>query len=329
MKSDEQFLNHSLKQLRIRQFWTQKGHSVSFAFYFRYFLTVVICSPFWVGLLFHFIVVIKGTNHVKTQPIKNCFVDDLDVDLSGDVSVLTSIVGVHFMSISIVWKHKEISDLFDALTAPTEFGKPDDFEKNVRKLNLYSKSYDFYCLTGVFVYIFIKHREIPHCLRNNEEKGLQEICGLLTPTWTPFDMNFNRFPYRQFLLTMQTISVFVLICGGAVISFTTFEIASVIVLKMKHLRKLLRSVFDDPKDMVWWRNLDHCIRYHRHIISLQELFDMQFKYPNGSYVVVVGVVIAGLANQYMKVRSFTIGVPKSRFLGKQFRRDHSPRWMGF
>ncbi|KAJ3642123.1 hypothetical protein Zmor_024934 [Zophobas morio] len=289
MKSEERFLNHSLKQLRIRQFWTQKGHSVSFAFYFRYFLTVIICSPFWLGLLVHFIIVIR---------------DDLDVNLSGDVSVLTSIVGLHFMSFSIVWKHKKIADLFNALTAPTEFGKPDNFEQTIRKLNLYSKSYASYCISGMFVYAFIKHQEVPQCLRNNEEKGLQEVCGAMTPTWTPFDINFNRFPNRQFLLVVQLISVFVIICGGAAVSFTTFEIATVIVLKMKHLRTLLRHAFDDPKNVVWWKNIDCCIKYHRHIIKLQELFDMQYKYPNGSYVLIVGVVIAGLANQYMKEKNF-------------------------
>ncbi|KAJ3642127.1 hypothetical protein Zmor_024936 [Zophobas morio] len=289
MKGDDKFLNHSLKQLRIRQFWTQKGHPVSFAFYFRYFLSVVICSPFWVGLLLHFITVIK---------------DDLDVNLSGDVSNLTSVIGLHFMSFSIVWRHKKIADLIDALTASTEFGKPDNFDKTVRKLNLYSKSYACYCVSGTFIYALLRTQEIPRCLRNNEEKGLHEVCGTMIPTWTPFDINFNRFPNRQLLLIVQMTSVLGIICGGTAISFTTFEIATVIVLKMKHLRRLLKHAFDDPKDVVWWKNLDHCIKYHRHIIKLQELFDMQYKYPNGSYVVLVGIVIAGLANQYMKERNF-------------------------
>ncbi|KAJ3642125.1 hypothetical protein Zmor_024935 [Zophobas morio] len=289
MKSEERFLNHSLKQLRIRQFWTQKGHSVSFAFYFRYFLMVIICSPFWIGLLVHFIIVIR---------------DDLDVNLSGDVALLTSMVGLHFMSSSIVWKHKKIAHLFKALTTPTQFGKPDNFEKTVRKLNLYSKSYACYCVSGSFVYALLRYREIPRCLQNNEEKGLHEVCGAIGPTWAPLGINLNRFPNQQFLLIVQMISVLVIICGGAAVSFTTFEIATIIVLKMKNLRKLLRHAFDDSKDGVWWKNLDHCIKYHTHIIKLQELFDMQYKYPNGSYVLIVGVVIAGLANQYMKEQNF-------------------------
>ena len=171
------------------------------------------------------------------------------------------------MSFSIVWKHRQIADLFEALTAPTKFGKPDNFEKTIRKLNLYSKSYSCYCVSGTFVYALLRYRDIPRCLQNNEEKGLQEVCGAITPTWAPFGMNLNRFPNQQFLLIVQLISVLVIICGGAAVSFTTFEIATVIVLKMKNLRKLLRHAFDDPKDVVWWKNLDHCIKYHRHIIK--------------------------------------------------------------
>ena len=267
MKSEERFLNHSLKQLRIRQFWTQKGHSVSFAFYFRYFLTVIICSPFWIGLLVHFIIVIRGKKHVKNYPFEKFFTDGLDVNLSGDVALLSSIAGFHFMAFSIVWKHKKIADLVDALTAATEFGNPDNFEKTIRRLNLYSKLYAFYCLFGTFIYAFIRHQEIPQCLRNNEEKGLQEICGLMSATWTPFDKNFNRFPDREFLFIVQEFSVIVIMCGGTAVSFTTFEIATVIVLKIKHLHKLLRHAFDDSDRVVWRRNLDHCIKYHRHIIK--------------------------------------------------------------
>ncbi|KAJ3642128.1 hypothetical protein Zmor_024937 [Zophobas morio] len=289
MKSNEKFLNHSLKQLRIRQFWTQKGHSVSFAFYFRYFLIVIVGTPFWVGLLVHFITVIR---------------DDLDVSLSGDVSVLTSVIGLHFMSFTIVWKHKYISDLFNALTAPTEFGKPDNFEKTVRRLNLYSKSYACYCVSGTFTYALLRYQAIPQCMRDNAEKGLHEVCGTITPSWSPLGINFNRFPNRQLLLIVQLISVLIIICGGTAISFTTFELATVIVLKMKHLHRLLRHAFDDTKEVIWWKNLDHCIKYHRHIIKLQELFDMQYKFPNGSYVLLVGIVIAGLANQYMKEKNF-------------------------
>ena len=56
---------------------------------------------------------------------------------------------------------------------------------------------------------------------------------------------------------------------------------------------------------------------------------MQYKYPNGSYVVLVGIVIAGLANQYMKVRNHSLSVSKIRFLGKKFWCHHSSRWVGF
>ena len=56
---------------------------------------------------------------------------------------------------------------------------------------------------------------------------------------------------------------------------------------------------------------------------------MQYKFPNGSYVLLVGIVIAGLANQYMKVRHYSLTVSKIRFLGKKFWCDYSSRWLGF
>ncbi|KAH0822523.1 hypothetical protein GEV33_000268 [Tenebrio molitor] len=283
-------LKGSIDILKGHQFWPGQGETPNtFSFRFRYYLVLLLSVPFWLGVLLHLIVVLK---------------DGLDVDLSGDISVLSSLFGLHFMIITFVWDLEKTSSLFRYLSHFEEFSKPDNFDERCRRLDLYSNLYSKYCIVGMTTYFIIKQLEVPDCERINREKGLKEMCGFFISMWIPF--NTEIFPTKWILLALQTFGIFSIIKGGASVTFTAFEVAEYIVLKIKHLKRLSSEAFDDPREEVMRARVNHCVKYHHHIISICELFNSRYKNSNGCYVLMVGIIIAGLANQYMKEKN--IGV---------------------
>jgi hypothetical protein len=186
------------------------------------------------------------------------------VDLSGDISVLSSLFGLHFMIITFVWDLEKTSSLFRYLSHFEEFSKPDNFDERCRRLDLYSNLYSKYCIVGMTTYFIIKQLEVPDCERINREKGLKEMCGFFISMWIPF--NTEIFPTKWILLALQTFGIFAIIKGGASVTFTAFEVAEYIVLKIKHLKRLSSEAFDDPREEVMRARVNHCVKYHHHII---------------------------------------------------------------
>ncbi|XP_044263226.1 odorant receptor 49a-like [Tribolium madens] len=276
----EEVLQQSKKEMHLLHLWP-KGQAKYFRF--RYVITLILVSPFSIGTLTHFI---------------NVFKEDLDVDVSGDISVIAVVTGLHFMLITFVWGHKNIAHLWENLGPHNNFGTPDNFQKRCKQLNFYSRLYSYYCYLGLIVYIIMKNRGGIECRRLNVEKNLTEICGLVTTFWAPFDIDF--FPFRQILFVDQVFATYFIVKGGAAISFTTLEVGEYIILKLKHLKRLLKEVFDDSREEVQRKRLLHCIKYHQYIISIQELYDGRYKHCNGCYILMVGIIIASLSNEIMK-----------------------------
>ena len=168
------------------------------------------------------------------------------------------------MLMTFVWKQKRLVHLIHELTDFSKFNKPKNYANEVHQLNFYSKMYGYYCIIGVLTYIYWRYLEGLQCYENNEVKGLTEICGLIASIWMPFDVEY--FPVKQSFYVSHFIICFSMITGGAAISFTTYEVAVGIVLKLQHLQQFLKTVFDNPVEEICQKQLFHCIEYHKHII---------------------------------------------------------------
>ncbi|RZC41550.1 odorant receptor 82a [Asbolus verrucosus] len=278
-------LNRTLEALRLYQLWPKKGQSFSSGnrYHLRYFLMLVTCSPLWIGTILHIAIVLK---------------DNLEINISEDYSLISSLTGLHIIHLSFVWKQKKVALLYKHLSNFETFGKPVNFDKRNRQLNLFSKLFSFYCGFGILIYAIIAIQAEPKCRRTNEEKNLNEICGMFTPIWAPFNIDF--FPLKQIAFAIQIYGIVIIIKGGASISFSSYEVAQHIVLRIEHLNGLLRKVFDDPDDTIKRRSLINCIRYHRYIIDIFELFDDCYKNCYGCYVIMTGIIFGCIAKQFVQ-----------------------------
>lgn len=191
-------------------------------------------------------------------------IDNLDVDLSANIACVAAFSGLTYMLLGFVWNQDKLAHLRAKLGTHEIFGPPDNLYKRGRRLNLYSKLYSFYCYLGISVYIIVEICEMPRCRQLNKEKGLKEVCGMIVPFWAPFNVEY--FPLKQFFWLNQVYGLFIIVKGGAAVSITTFEVAQYICLKIKHLKRLLREVYDDPREEIQEKRLSHCIEYHQHII---------------------------------------------------------------
>ncbi|EFA10703.1 odorant receptor 85c [Tribolium castaneum] len=282
-KDTSPVLRESIEVMKYLQLWPQNERTNLRR---RYFIVIFLCSPLHLGLATHLVV---------------CLKDNLDVDLSANIAVLSAVTGLTYMLIVFVWSQDKLVHLLAKLDTHEIFGTPDNLTKRSRRLNFYAKLYSYYCYFGIVIYSLVQIIEMPQCRKMNEEKGLSEICGMIVPFWAPFDIDW--FPLKQIFWLNQLLGIYIIIKGGAAVSITTFEVAQYICLKIKHLNRLLREAFDDPCDVVVEQKLLHCIRYQQHIIRTNELFNVCFKHCNGCYVVMVGIIIASLLNQILKEKS--------------------------
>ncbi|XP_044271235.1 odorant receptor 85b-like [Tribolium madens] len=282
-KDSSPVLQKSIEIMKNLQLWPQNEQTNLRR---RYLIVILLCSPLTVGLAAHLIV---------------CLKDNLDVDLSANIAVLSAVAGLTYMLIVFVWSHDKLVHLLAKLGTHEIFGAPDNFKKRSGRLNLYSRLYLYYADGGLLVYALWQIVEMPECRKLNQEKGLSEICGLIVPFWAPF--NIEWFPLKHIIWINQLFGLYIIITGGAAVSMTTFEVAQYICLKIKHLNRLLREAYDDPREEVIENKLLHCIRYQQHIIRTNELFNVCYKHCNGCYVVMVGIIIASLLNQILKEKS--------------------------
>ncbi|XP_064210857.1 uncharacterized protein LOC103314251 [Tribolium castaneum] len=280
-KDSSPVLQESIEIMKYLQLWPQNEHTNLRR---RFCFVILLCSPLTLGLAAHLIVCIK---------------DNLDVELSANIAVLSAVTGLTYMLIVFVWSQDKVVHLLAKLGTHEIFGTPDNFKKRSRRLDFYAKLYSYYCYFGIVIYSLLQIIEMPECRKINEEKGLSEICGMIVPFWAPFDIDW--FPLKQIFWFDQLLGIYIIIKGGAAVSITTFEVAQYICLKIKHLNSLLRQAFDDPHEEVIEKRLLHCIRYQQHIIRTNELFNVCYKHCNGCYVVMVGIIIASLLNQIIKV----------------------------
>ncbi|EFA10704.1 hypothetical protein TcasGA2_TC011882 [Tribolium castaneum] len=245
-KDSSPVLQESIEIMKYLQLWPQNEHTNLRR---RFCFVILLCSPLTLGLAAHLIVCIK---------------DNLDVELSANIAVLSAVTGLTYMLIVFVWSQDKVVHLLAKLGTHEIFGTPDNFKKRSRRLDFYAKLYSYYCYFGIVIYSLLQIIEMPECRKINEEKGLSEICGMIVPFWAPFDIDW--FPLKQIFWFDQLLGIYIIIKGGAAVSITTFEVAQYICLKIKHLNSLLRQAFDDPHEEVIEKRLLHCIRYQQHII---------------------------------------------------------------
>lgn len=216
--------------------------------------------------------------------------------------MLTSFLGATYVTFLFVTKQKRFAVLCENLENFNEFGKPYCFDVENNKLNFYSIFCSHYCNLAIFVYACVSLLNIPKCEKYNENYNVTDVCGQFFPAKLPF-IQLNRSPVKQIFFIYQLFATTLALKSSAMVSFMTFETCGHIMIRIRHLKSLLRHVFDDKNNQK--ERLHLCVKYHNDIIKLFQDFNSCSSGGMGIHVVITGAVLGCLTNQL--VQEWTLG----------------------
>lgn len=169
------------------------------------------------------------------------------------------------MTFIYVKNQPKVAQLLKDLSNFDNFGEPPHFEERMEKLDLWSQFFSYYTIAGITIYNFIKYSGRGDCERENKIKGLHENCGLLSPTWIPFRIDY--FPVYQLVFIFIFISSQMLMKLVLIISYSALEMGQHIIMRIDHLNSMILQIFDiNDMEGSRWR-LRRCIEYHVEILK--------------------------------------------------------------
>ncbi|XP_076266128.1 uncharacterized protein LOC143199890 [Rhynchophorus ferrugineus] len=171
------------------------------------------------------------------------------------------------LSVKLVqMRHRRWSNFMRRLTDFTKYDKPKDYDKLVKKLNLLSKMNNRYVHFSVLIFYCLQLWNRETCERNNIEKGIEDMCGVILPFWWPSPLT----PMQTILIsTIQTIAALIYVPVMAIIIVLPTELVEIIHLRVKHFCELLTNVFDERfSELEEAKRLKYCTQYHIELLEI-------------------------------------------------------------
>lgn len=216
--------------------------------------------------------------------------------MSEDFAIFTAFFSYVGMMTMYVVKQKELASLLLDMSDFRTFSKPPLFDTMNKKLGYFVTFIFYYAVNATLIYNGVKIINIPKCRR---ERKIGEVCGTLTPVWTPFDTDH----WLTLVLVMLYIFGFYVTVDRGImfVALQSFEIACNIKLRIDQLNSMLLSCFEGNFEADRKR-LNRCIQYHNLIISYSERVNGCFINEMFTFLATGGIIFGCLENQILKVR---------------------------
>lgn len=195
--------------------------------------------------------------------IENFSTDNVDVDVSEDVSITSAFF--HLLSVTIIFlvSNQKWASLLEKINDFSKYKKSSNFNQLNKKLNMYSLIYVIYCLGGVVVFALIAKYNKIKCLKINVERNLHEQCGFFVPVWFPIVIPY---PWNEVYFGLQAIGAAVIAPTAAIIFTIPFQVAMNIVLKIDDLKNDIIDVFEESDAAKQREKFVYCVQYHQFIL---------------------------------------------------------------
>ncbi|XP_050301621.1 odorant receptor 65a-like [Anthonomus grandis grandis] len=208
------------------------------------------------------------------------------------------------------------SNLFLDITNTSKFGIPPNMGPKAKKVQLYIIFFIAYCNWGVCTYalasIFL---ESVTCEKINKEKGLHEICGMVTPFWWPYDT--IDFYLKMFFNAYEILCIGIYIPPGVSLIVSVWECAETIISKIEHLKEMFKETFEIEELHLQQAHLRRCIQYHQEIIKIIQNWNTENKKCFGQCSSISAITISLITAQFLRIHSigalihvfgYTVGV---------------------
>ncbi|CAG9854621.1 unnamed protein product [Phyllotreta striolata] len=215
------------------------------------------------------------------------------LNASEDIVVICAGFEIILLLVIATILHKKWKEFFESILDSSIYGKPDDFDENLKQTNFLGSWLLRYYFLGCIAYALISLLEAGNCSKIKEKYNLRNIaCYTFVPIWLPFDIT-NRFYVvmlftTQFFLTMKSVEPAAMICY-IVYQCTQLFLSHIEALK-KHFNEIInaKDIEYRPDGIGYW------IRYHNHLLKLGEEFRHLVKVTVG-HVVLISALVFGCA----------------------------------
>nr|UTN00944.1 odorant receptor [Semanotus bifasciatus] len=270
-------LSTTLNILRAYQVFPRKGEELNpgFSFYVKYVIGCLLASVILVGSFLHLV------HTVRTKQYNN-----IDVDLSYVLSMTSGFLLFILFSANTT----AASKMYMFLSDFEQFGKPPKFDRYNRFLTKAGKSHFIYL--GVIITLFALSSNIfkgAQCRRDNLEYEYKEICGLITNTWLPFEIDY--FPVKEIYLCLQCFSIYYVYMLSGSITFMVMESVVHIGIRLDHVRQLFVDALNDTNMEDRRKKFNFAVRYHSRVLELEHGLNTCFSNAMFSHMVLTASII--------------------------------------
>nr|QNH68039.1 odorant receptor 13 [Apriona germarii] len=145
--------------------------------------------------------------------------------------------------------------------------------------------------------------EYKKCERENIEKNIQEICGLIGNIWLPIDLNGT--PYKHMYYIFQVYCSFVLYHTSSLISFSMLETVGHVILRFRHVKNVFLEALSERQHSVRVEKFKNAVRYHVTVMRIAKLVNSSFNMCMFVHVLLSGAVLG--CGGYRLLKDFSLG----------------------
>lgn len=170
-----------------------------------------------------------------------------------------------YVIIVFLAKRQQIAKTIHMLEDYTDYGIPEDFEKETKRISYIASFYTGYAVYGGIPFCLYQYFGRKRCLRENAINPKPDlVCGLVSGTWMPFDINYS--PRFEIYFIIQSIAAVLLAKTGFTIFCLIFVITEHYVIKLKHLKSMIKRISSTPQISVN-KYIKLCVQYHHRILQ--------------------------------------------------------------
>ncbi|KAG5887762.1 hypothetical protein JTB14_016113 [Gonioctena quinquepunctata] len=221
-----------------------------------------------------------------------------------DLTYIVSMSAGYGLICSYFTKINAAVQLYLFLSDFEEFGKPTNFDETNEKYNRLSK-YHYCYLESIVIFILLGSNMFKggQCRKENEEKGLHEVCGLFTYTWIPFDIDF--FPVKQIYLVSQLFGAHYVYMMAGLAAWMVLESVEHIATRIRHVTFLFNEALREENPKERRRKFNFAVRYHVAVLGLKHKLNQTYSVFMFTHMVMTGAIMGYGVYAYVKGRNLS------------------------
>nr|QXE93216.1 odorant receptor 36 [Eucryptorrhynchus scrobiculatus] len=270
----------SFKLLRICKLFPEEGQENSFSYLIPISAVLTLNFLQWALTIFY---IIDGLqNHYGLEVIKFGIV------------CCVSMYGVIWINTSCFRNRHLLIALAKAMSDFKTFGKPPAFDEVNDKINFYSKLHLVYLLGGSLLYFVVfAPMQQRNCKIQTSIRNITTPCSIFVPIYVPYveyeelERSPNIYVINAMLFCL-IVSVYVT-CG--IVVWNNFEMVEYIRLRIRHLKALLLSAFQEADKVARRGIFRKSLSYHAEILRMARLADTFYGTELFLHVILTGAIL--------------------------------------